>query len=896
MSDGSVFEIEPRGADETASAYGLINKIIEETGKITDNLVKKGGSIFERLTGSPKELSAIEQVQKRYAGGLEKLQKRVADIRGEMQRTGDMDTWRELAKEAQKYDDKIGDVQGKLDKIDRAMKGMQDPFGDGGFGGGFGFGSPLSGAFRSLSQVTMLGSGGMGSEALGQLQEGINKLSEFSDTASQMRQELTGVVQIGKQAVGSFKSTGTGIKGVAGGLKNGFGGLMSMMGGPWGIAIGAATAGIGLFTSHLDKQAQKIERLAELHAELSRSTATAYADLQQALSSGDVASAVDMYIQKEQENQNILLQMQRARHDVDTAQAAVDLENATQRRIDTLVDSIALFGTAAESSLTKAKEHMKGLEDQLYVSGGTLLDMQKQLEAWGISSEHIDMVLEQRRKELEESQPHIQRLREAESELTQTRLQALESARRFEEELGNFIEQMEFDRSRELEDRLRADQQAANAHARELQEIEKDNNAAIKELRLTNRQDILDAEKTYLDDQSNLINAYNDQAAEVHSELAKALAELDTDTAERRQQIAQDYMESEIEALEDHNKALIKSDERYQKERQRRLEDLQDELLDAEAQNDVVAFIQAQKNAEKDLKRMQEDFEGERTESQQLFDEQRIERQQQLAQQLADIQVEGAERRAEMEAQAAATLETLKTTLDEELAAREVAYNEQLDELAASLKAQLKEQHESYKQSINQTRAAFKEQRKMEDEERAFQDKRRQEDYDRQIEQMQTAHDREIAEMENRETELLTVIESGGRRQIAEVTYQQLQIVAEYKRGAASAAQAIREQFALTASSFVPLAGGLQKASSTGGGKPAPVLSGGGGQPVPTITIPPAGGGGGMVGGTQVHVSVHDINLGGITPEQFDEGMNNLVVEVVRAIDDTQIAVRVPLT
>ncbi len=127
------------------------------------------------------------------------------------------------------------------------------------------------------------------------------------------------------------------------------------------------------------------------------------------------------------------------------------------------------------------------------------------------------------------------------------------------------------------------------------------------------------------------------------------LAGLESDGADKREKVNRDYMREEITELEKFRKDESGRTRDYYKDRERLLQDLNDTLLDAEQENDVVAFVAAQKAAEKELRRNQEDFDLETQDRQSDYLAQRAVEQQQLQEKLADIQTEADVRRAEIQ-------------------------------------------------------------------------------------------------------------------------------------------------------------------------------------------------------------------------------------------------------
>jgi hypothetical protein len=114
----------------------------------------------------------------------------------------------------------------------------------------------------------------------------------------------------------------------------------------------------------------------------------------------------------------------------------------------------------------------------------------------------------------------------------------------------------------------------------------------------------------------------------------KALAEL----GKSRAKINADFMKAEIKEAKAFYDQEIKDQKNANKERLRLLQDLNDTLFDAAANNDVVAFLNAQRQAEKDLRRQKEDQDEASQERQAAYLEQRQEARNNRQQALNDLQ------------------------------------------------------------------------------------------------------------------------------------------------------------------------------------------------------------------------------------------------------------------
>lgn len=221
------------------------------------------------------------------------------------------------------------------------------------------------------------------------------------------------------------------------------------------------------------------------------------------------------------------------------------------------------------------------------------------------------------------------------------------------------------------------------------------------------------------------------QADEQLGKLQQSLAGITTKLNQDRAKVDRDYMASERAAYEKFRLAEAKATEDYNKARTRRLQDLNDDLLDAEQANDVTRFIAAKRAADKDLKRMAEDADATTKERQRQFDEERALAEQRRQERVNDLEAAAAERRADLEAQ-----------IQERRAARE--------ELAKDIAAQL----DAEKQRILSTQKAeidaYIAQQKRDEEARDLRNKRQAEDEALADSRRRAALNKQLAEIETK--------------------------------------------------------------------------------------------------------------------------------------------------
>lgn len=202
----------------------------------------------------------------------------------------------------------------------------------------------------------------------------------------------------------------------------------------------------------------------------------------------------------------------------------------------------------------------------------------------------------------------------------------------------------------------------------------------------------------------------NDRIAAVEKEILKL--------NDQKSDIDKKYMESERKEFEKFRKEEEKEAKEANKQRVRRLQDLNNELLDAEESNDVVAFIQAKRKGELDLQRMAEDADEQTQERQAQFDEERKLSEEKHQEELARI--------------------------DAEIVARFEARKQiELDTQAA-----LEAERARIQQTKDEAQAAFEEQKKLADEDRAYRLKIQDEDDARADAKRKTALDKALADID----------------------------------------------------------------------------------------------------------------------------------------------------
>ncbi len=240
----------------------------------------------------------------------------------------------------------------------------------------------------------------------------------------------------------------------------------------------------------------------------------------------------------------------------------------------------------------------------------------------------------------------------AEEDLAKKREQALATIAQLEAQQSQIISQANLQRKRTLEDREIREAQQMEDHMERMGAIETQGRERILAIR---QQGI-------------------DKIAQIDGQIKKLNGTMADVNA--------DFMASEIQRVQKLADDLRKMDEQANKQRIRRLEDLNDELLDAEAANDVNRFIEAQRRGETDLRRMKEDADEQTRRRLEQAEEERRLAEEQRQRRLADIQAQIDEQnRAKQE-----TILAIQTQLIEEknrIAAAEAAQQAAFDKAQA---------------------------------------------------------------------------------------------------------------------------------------------------------------------------------------------------------------------
>jgi hypothetical protein len=212
----------------------------------------------------------------------------------------------------------------------------------------------------------------------------------------------------------------------------------------------------------------------------------------------------------------------------------------------------------------------------------------------------------------------------------------LASVQNFQDEINGLNKSNQLEDTQRAADRLREDVEAARAIGKELADMEVNFNREVEDLRLTHLQTLRTMEMEH-----------NANLADMQKSLNDDLAQAQADFNKEENEAEEEFRESEMETLEDYQRGVKKAEEEFARQRLRALEDLYDQLFEAEMNNDVLGFLQAQRSFQKDQKRSEEDFALQQEENAEQFELDRQQRAEDRAKQREENRVAFEEQRAE---------------------------------------------------------------------------------------------------------------------------------------------------------------------------------------------------------------------------------------------------------
>lgn len=302
------------------------------------------------------------------------------------------------------------------------------------------------------------------------------------------------------------------------------------------------------------------------------------------------------------------------------------------------------------------------------------------------------------------------------------------AAREYQESVNDFLESAATEDAERITQRAEEDLQAA-----------RDLNNSLSEENERYTDSVRDATDKHLQDLEQMRVDFYKGEREAYEEYQKSLADLDKETQDNLAKTQEEYDDQREESQEQHQREMRKAEEEFARQRLRAQEDLQDQLFEAEMNNDVLGFLQAQMSADKEAKRAQEDFDLSQKENQEQFDLEQQKSQEEHEAQLKEIQDQAVERRAEME-----------TQFQEERAQAREQYEQQVEQSQQEFEESMEQERQNHAQALAQLVEQYQERQATEAESRAREDEALREQRATQFQQMQS----DFEENESRETEM----------------------------------------------------------------------------------------------------------------------------------------------
>ena len=501
-------------------------------------------------------------------------------------------------------------------------------------------------------------------------------------------------------------------------VSNGIGGLSTKLGGVVGvlgvagIAVAAITATIdimnnimGTTTEQIQNRIDKLKDEARSYHELERIQSQEAAkekakDLQDQIAANE--EILQGLISTANQNTNFLDQWRTVLGTTITGQTqvygqAVDEINATSKEIEKLRNQLDQLNSQEiqdqirlNEEQLKAEDRVKSAESGLFT---LLQNAANEQETFNQNLLDIDMEYHDKRSELE--------------------------------------------RSREEEDL-----NAYKRHQESLLETEQKYGEQVVEARVSHLKELVDLEKQYNEEQIDAKEQFDKENKEAEKEFKKTQKESEIE-----------FRESQKEDDIQYKKQVAKAEEDFKRQRLRRLQDLQDSLFDAELNNDALAFMQAERQAEKDLKQMDEDHLLQMKESDEQQREQRAQSLKQHKEQMKDAKEAYEEQKQQRKEQYEEQKQQAKEQYDESVQAAKDKFAEE-QELA----------RQNHVEALAQLVEQFEEEQKQREINRIKDDMAEQEAREAKRAQLIKDHEEELKKAQEQQDLLLSVIESGGTK------------------------------------------------------------------------------------------------------------------------------------
>lgn len=707
--------------------------------KITTSLSKQGG-VVGAAVGDPEKASATVKILGQLNDELTRQKKALAGINAERKQESDLTKYRKLTDEAEQYRAKIESIKDEIASV-RGKTNSND----------FGFKPSIFTPTQTASMVAYQ-FGGMGAGA--GVATAVNQIGDVGTAVSQLENDFRDLAPAIEDNIKNLGGLFTQMRNAGGVGKAASVGLQSITTAISPLAVSAigAVGTLALVTSAINMVADRTEKVNEADQRYLDALSDEF-EIKQRISNlsqqGDVSGIQQTINDAAAERANI--------------QQQIDAEQRRQQDILQRWRNANFFDVITKFDLKGQYEDSKQKLADLY---GRLAPILNTIESG------MDAMPDTAATQA--ALAAADRLKEAESELTQTRLSAQDATKQFTKSLQDFTDNIAF--SAQMTSRERAHQSILDEtqHARDLAKIQKDGGDQIQ----------------------SIVKDYTKSVAGIYKDALKAEAEA---TKQLQRSIAQQdkqYQKDVGKTWKDYNKSRAKEEAQWAKEKEkeekqwakdelRRREDLHDSQLDAEFANDAVAFLQAKRAADKEEKRAQEDHQDQLDEEALARQDARDQEWQDLQDQLTDLAESRDEARQEM-----------LDSYAQEQQDRQEALKERLQEEKAAEKERLAEQIAANGKALTDAQEAYDLQRQLQEEQYAWEDETTRINNQRQLDQMQTSFNDQMDALKQHEADLLVVVESGGKDQVAAVTYKQLELVSAYQDGANKAIAAVKGAFA----------------------------------------------------------------------------------------------------
>lgn len=380
-----------------------------------------------------------------------------------------------------------------------------------------------------------------------------------------------------------------------------------------------------------------------------------------------------------------------------------DVLNGLRTNIgDDALGKVAGFFTGTNARISEQQKHLEELVNQASLVGVELQESELRIAAVG-------EVERQRAINAEQLAEIEKELIAAEGERTQLLAQQEAALAR----LTQFDTQREQERIaaavRELQTQAKAGLEAEFA-AQDQFAKEQEHRDTLSEIAAQGRDNLEKIEAEIASLPEERLEALSDIEAKAGAELAKignALNANLSDIAEQRNkdiaQLNQDFMKDQIKETKSFAKETAKIEDKNKTERLRLLQDITDSLNEAQRSNDVISFLKAQRDGQKELKRQSEDakdaekdridaFIAKQEDAQVAF----LERQTDIEARAEEAKQKEIERANESSANVLAKIEEEKQKVNESFAERRTALLETVNAEKVAIQARLDAAIEAY--------------------------------------------------------------------------------------------------------------------------------------------------------------------------------------------------------